>query len=281
MIDLRTISSYTARPPLYENGNAEMWTDPYISARLLPIHLDPEQDSASRSVGNIRRTMELLGGFLGRPGMKVLDLGCGPGLYAEALARQGHRVMGIDFSSRSIDHARREAARKGLEIDYRCMNYLDLDEAPEFDLAILIYNDFSPLVPEDRGRLLQRVFAALKPGGVFLFDVNNELDAGERYLDDSSWSLEERGFWRPSAYLELCSYFHYPEDQVYLKQHCIFQEDKDPAIYRFWLHYYSVEQISRLLEQAGFRYLDHYEEVVGATGIWDGEFLNFYAARRP
>ncbi len=40
------------------------------------------------------------------PGSRVLDLGCGPGLYAVRLARRGVRVLGVDASARSLAHAR-------------------------------------------------------------------------------------------------------------------------------------------------------------------------------
>lgn len=48
-------------------------------------------------------TLELL------PGQRVLDVGCGPGRHAHALARLGHDVVGVDISERFIDLARRDA----------------------------------------------------------------------------------------------------------------------------------------------------------------------------
>ena len=59
---------------------------------------------------------------------KILDLGCGPGLYASRLARLGHRVTGIDFSPASIRYARQQAEKAGLsctyiELDLRSLEY--------------------------------------------------------------------------------------------------------------------------------------------------------------
>jgi len=59
---------------------------------------------------------EAVGGFAGK---RILDIGCGGGLFAEPLARAGADVVGIDPSARSIDAARAHAASQGLEIDYR------------------------------------------------------------------------------------------------------------------------------------------------------------------
>lgn len=48
------------------------------------------------------------------PGMRVLDVGCGPGRHALALARRGLRVTGVDISQRFVDLANATAQRNGL-----------------------------------------------------------------------------------------------------------------------------------------------------------------------
>src|SRR5256885_15607103 len=57
--------------------------------------------------------------FNGFGGKRVLDVGCGGGILAEALASEGARVTGIDPSERSLTAAREHAQRAGLVIDYR------------------------------------------------------------------------------------------------------------------------------------------------------------------
>ncbi len=52
-------------------------------------------------------------------GMRMLDIGCGGGLLAEAMARAGADVTGIDVTERNIAVARNHAERTGLSIDYR------------------------------------------------------------------------------------------------------------------------------------------------------------------
>ena len=276
------IMNATQRPGLYDKGSAVMWTDEYISAQLLEIHLNPEVDSASRRPENINLTLEFLGGFLPETHMDILDLGCGPGLYTERLAEEGHRVSGLDFSGRSIACAKERAIEKGMDIDYRCMDYLQMDYKERFDLVILIYNDFSVLLPEERTLLLEKVYRALKKGGIFVFDVLNDRDADDKFLDDSSWTVSEKdGFWKATPFLELVSMFHYPEQQVYLKQHLIVDQNEETESYRFWIHYYSAAQTIHLLSEKGFGPCRSYESMLPETDIWDGENLNFYSATKP
>ena len=56
--------------------------------------------------------------------MNILDLGCGPGLYASEFAMRGHSVTGIDFSAESIRFAE-ENAVPGLDIRFRNEDYLN------------------------------------------------------------------------------------------------------------------------------------------------------------
>ena len=78
-----------------------MWTDPYISEQLLQIHLNPELDLASRKYSTIQSTAEWVLSKVSKKKMKILDLGCGPGLYSEIFANKGHLVTGVDFSKNS------------------------------------------------------------------------------------------------------------------------------------------------------------------------------------
>ncbi len=57
---------------------------------------------------------------------RALDLGCGTGTNAIALARRGWRVTGLDFAPKAIRSARRKAAREHLPIDFRVADVSDL-----------------------------------------------------------------------------------------------------------------------------------------------------------
>jgi 2-polyprenyl-3-methyl-5-hydroxy-6-metoxy-1,4-benzoquinol methylase len=105
----------SGKPRLFEPGEPSFWDDPHISKGMLAAHLDPESDAASRRHVTIDKDVEnlLSSGFL-KPGYRVLDLGCGPGLYCSRLARKGLKMTGVDISERSLDYARRYALEHGL-----------------------------------------------------------------------------------------------------------------------------------------------------------------------
>lgn len=118
---------------------------------MLTQHLDPDAPMASRAHAFIDESAHWLIPTLGlAAGSRVLDLGCGPGLYAERLARQGIEVLGIDVSRRALAHARKTARRESLPITLRQGDYLHADLGTEHDAAILIYEDYCALSPAQR-----------------------------------------------------------------------------------------------------------------------------------
>jgi SAM-dependent methyltransferase len=104
------------------------------------------------------------------PGMRVLDVGCGPGRHAHALGRRGIAVHGIDISQRFIDLAR-EGAPEGVTFERLDARALPFDG--EFDAAISLCQGAFGLA--DWGTEVDRldpdlvvltgIARALKPGG--------------------------------------------------------------------------------------------------------------------
>lgn len=265
---------------LYEKGTASMWEDEYISSQLLQIHLSQKTDSASRKRSTIKNTVEWILGHLNGSEISILDLGCGPGLYCELLAERGHHVTGMDFSRRSIEYAKKEAAAKCLDIEYLCENYLDLTFDKRFDLVMMIYCDFDVLNPEERDRLLENVHRALKPGGLFIFDSLNTKAPEKMSVPGKSWELADTGFWSDKPYLALSETIHYEEEQVLLQQHIICQESDYPVIYRFWTHYYEPEGLSSILGGYGFHSVQSFENLLPDDGSGMYEMVTFYLAEK-
>jgi cyclopropane fatty-acyl-phospholipid synthase-like methyltransferase len=163
---LNLILGVADKPTLFEPGEPEFWCDPHISKSMLDAHLDPDHDSASRRPAEINQTVcHLFASGVLVPGMRVLDIGCGPGLYDIPLSRAGMHVTGIDFSERSIAYAKKQASIAGLDITYRCMDFFDMDFSEKFDAVLQIYGEFNTFADEKRDRLLGLIHLALKKSG--------------------------------------------------------------------------------------------------------------------
>ncbi|ETX27205.1 bifunctional 2-polyprenyl-6-hydroxyphenol methylase/3-demethylubiquinol 3-O-methyltransferase UbiG [Roseivivax isoporae] len=101
----------------------------------------------------------------------VLDLGCGGGFMAEALARRGARVTGIDPAGEAIRAAAAHAETEGLGIRYDTGTGEDLPYADgAFDAVVCV--DVLEHVA-DLDRVLEESARVLRPGGTFLFDTIN------------------------------------------------------------------------------------------------------------
>jgi len=172
-------------------GEPLFWDDPHISARMLDAHLNPDIDAASRRPETIDRSVTwLIESLALHTGDSVLDLGCGPGLYASRFARAGLRVTGVDYSRRSIAYATRYASENSLDITYRYQNYLELTDEGQYDAVLLIYGDFCPLNPEQRAKLLGNIAHALKPDGKFVLDVSTR-ECRKKYGNKHGWRARD------------------------------------------------------------------------------------------
>lgn len=107
----------------------------------------------------------------GWEGARVLDLGCAGGYMAEALARQGARVTGLDPAGDALASARRHAAREGLDITYQqgVGERLPFEDGC-FDRVVCV--DVLEHVASP-AEVLAEVARVLKPGGLLLFDTLN------------------------------------------------------------------------------------------------------------
>ena len=69
-------------------------------------------------------------------GLRILDIGCGAGLLAEQMAKQGAKVTGIDVAAKNIGIAHEHAQAQGLVIEYRCGAVEALADMDDFDVVL-------------------------------------------------------------------------------------------------------------------------------------------------
>lgn len=256
------------------------WDDDHISAQMLAAHLDPSHDAASRRPELRQRTLEWLDKevFRGRgDGLALLDLGCGPGLYAAPWARRGYRVTGMDLSRRSIAYAREQAVREGLALTYRQGNYLELDESDQYDVVTMIWCDMGALTKVERADVLSRILRALKPGGVLVFDVWGA-DFGVGLANQAHTTPYESGFWSPSPHKVTEETFCHPG---VLARRVTVQVDGDqPRVYRLRDYWFTDPELVDLLAKTGFDSTRLQHGILGPAETPEGK-VTFVTTSKP
>jgi SAM-dependent methyltransferase len=289
-IDLERLASISKRPKLYENIERVFWADPYVSEHVLWAHLNSDNDDASRQPEKIDRSVAFMleklaagrsDGDSGRgtSPIRVLDLGCGPGLYAERLAASGCTVTGIDLSPASISHARRKAKSSQLPITYLQENMHEAEFDGPYDLVLLIYGEFGTFHPAQQERLLRRILEALTPGGMLILDVFTK-----RYVDrirgGNDWYVRTNGgFWQDDAHLVLEQTFRYPSDSASVVRYTIVDGDGAYRQYSVWWHHFRPSEITGLVESIGFTRIELYGSVWGSPLRSDSEWIGLTCFR--
>jgi SAM-dependent methyltransferase len=103
------------------------------------------------------------------PGARILDVPCGYGRHASALARRGFRVVGVDLSRAMIAEARRRSA-PGPRLAFVRRDMRRIAFRGEFDAVINLYTSFGYFTPAQNQAVLRRMARALRPGGTLLID---------------------------------------------------------------------------------------------------------------
>ena len=264
LLSFKQLEKITKKPKLFAKDDGNFWQDPYISEHLLYAHLDDETDQGSRKYESIVQAVNWLCGYMSLPKKsKLLDLGCGPGLYSENFFAQGFDVTGIDFSHNSIRYAKNQAAEFGYPINYICKNYLDIDFENEFDVVTLIYGDLCVLTHQDRNSLLQKVKRALKPNGYLIFDLFTRHYFETREPDQSWYVSNYDGFWSDKEHLLLQSHFKYKNEKVRLDKYTLIFADGKMRTHHIWKHYFSLKRAIDMVQQHNFTVKDYWSNLRG------------------
>jgi len=171
MRTLLDLVNRTPAPEPWEEGENIPWDEPGFSQRMLREHLSQEHDAASRRSPKIEEHVgwihsEVVGGRSTR----VLDLCCGPGLYASRLAALGHECVGIDFSPEAIAYAEEQAKAKALPCRYVQGDVRQAEFGGGFGLVMMVFGQVNVFRKTEARALLGKARQALTDGGVLLLE---------------------------------------------------------------------------------------------------------------
>jgi SAM-dependent methyltransferase len=270
------------KSPVPWAGGKIPWDDPGFSERMLQVHLDQEHDWASRRFEKIDVHVDWIHHTLlsSRPA-RILDLGCGPGLYASRLARIGHECVGIDFSPASIAYAVDTAERDKLRCTYRQEDVRTAEYSTGFDLAMLIFGEFNAFRPLEAASILRKTFAALSEGGLLLLEVSTSESLEEIGKQGPSWYSASSGLFSERPHLCLEEYFWVAQESVLTVRHFIV----DAATGQVTQHVnnlqaYSDEQYQSLLSKSSFVEIQFFPSQMSGMDETQGDFFAI-VARKP
>ncbi|HEU4775223.1 MAG TPA: bifunctional 2-polyprenyl-6-hydroxyphenol methylase/3-demethylubiquinol 3-O-methyltransferase UbiG [Telluria sp.] len=116
--------------------------------------------------------LDWIDGLCGLRGKAVLDVGCGGGILAEAMAKRGGRVTGIDLADKPLQIARHHASGQALDLQYASSNAEDwsANHAAQYDIVTCM--EMLEHVPHPPA-VVAACAAMVKPGGWVFFSTIN------------------------------------------------------------------------------------------------------------
>ena len=197
--------------------------------------------------------------ILEREGLKprtAVDLACGTGSVTAILARRGLDVIGVDLSEEMLTQAQQKAWELENPPRFVCQSLQELYLPRAMDMAVCALDSLDYITdPADCKEAIRRIYRALNPGGIFIFDVNTpeKLRAmdGQVFLDEDD---DVYCVWRGEFDEEtnICSYgmdLFQRRGDSWLRS---FEEHREYA--------YSQEQLLDYLKAAGFTHIRVYAD---------------------
>ncbi len=186
----------------------------------------------------------------------VIDLACGTGSVALLMAQRGYEVVGVDMSEEMLTVAAQRAAELPRMPVFIRQKLQQLRLPRGVDMAVCALDGLDYILdPADCQEAIRRIYRALNPGGIFIFDVNTpeKLRAmdGQVFLDEDE---EVYCVWRGEfdEATNICSYgmdLFQREGGVW---HRSFEEHQEYA--------YSVAELTTYLKNAGFTHIRVYAD---------------------
>ena len=270
------------RPEPWRRGGNLPWDDPDFSRRMLREHLDQSHGAASRVAGERARQLEWLWEQLAlAPEMSLLDVTCGPGLYAVALARRGLEVTGVDFGPAAIEYARSLAAME--EVAASChffqedVRNFDFGES-RFDAALFLYGQLAVFPRAEARQLLAAIAGALRPGGRLAVELLEQEKVDKSI--SSWWFTDDTGLWGEAPFLSLGERFWYEELKLSCERYyTLHLETGEMDEILLCDQTYAMAEMVEMMDAAGFSEVKAYPAWAGLD-LYDAGEWNIYIAQK-
>jgi SAM-dependent methyltransferase len=243
-----------SEPEPWSEGEKIPWNEPEFSERMLREHLSQKHDLASRRSIIIDAHVDWIHHRMlhGKPA-RILDLGCGPGLYTSRLARMGHTCTGIDFSPASIRYAKEQAAEEGLGCTYVHDDVREAEFGTGFDLVMFLYGEPNVFRPDDARAILEKAYAAIAPGGALLLEPHRFGTVEKIGTQAPFWQSAESGLFADAPHLWLRESFWDAKSRTATTRYFVIDAATGHVTRMAdTMQGYTDQEYHRLLEEIGF-----------------------------
>jgi SAM-dependent methyltransferase len=264
-MDLMTIVQRSQRAEPWAEGEKIPWNEPGFSRRMLQVHLSQENDWASRRSVTIQKQVDWIEReILRSQPSRILDLGCGPGLYSSLLAQRGHECRGVDFSPSSIDYARESARKAKLNCTYELQDVRKADFGAGYDLVMFIFGEFNVFKPEEAAQILRKAHAAMRSGRALLLEVHTFEAVQGMGLQPAAWYSADSGLFSDRPHLYLQENFWDEGRQVATQRYFIVDAQTGQVTrYAASTQAYSQDGYLKLLKENGFQDVSIHPSLTG------------------
>jgi len=269
-------------PPPWTEGDNIPWNDPDFSQRMLAEHLSQEHDLASRKSATIDGHVDwIFSTVLDGNAGKLLDLGCGPGLYIHRLSARGCECVGMDFSPASIRHATETAAADDMPCRFVLADLRDQEPfGAGFDMVMMIYGQFNVFQRDQGMEILRKAHSALAPGGRLLLELQSATQVQKDGESGPSWYSAPSGLFSDTPHLVLQENFWDAESAASTTRfYVIDAQTASVSGYALSNEAYTEEELDDALRTAGFHELQRFPSLTGLP-VSGGADLPVVVARR-
>lgn len=239
--------------PLWDGQHKIPWNDPVFSARILKEHLSQDHHLASRKQQAIENQCAWIHSrYLSGETASILDLGCGPGLYAELLAGDEHDYIGIDFSPASIEYASSKYAHNKW-YSFVLGDVVEADFGGLHDLGMMLYGEINVFPPHNTRRILSKAHASLKPGGTFIIEMQRFETVKGVGESPTTKTEADAGLFSDSPYVCLTENTWHEDEGIAQQVFTVQAEDEgDSKVYKSTTKAWTEDEMIALLNEVGF-----------------------------
>ncbi len=216
---------------------------------------------------------------LGAKPTHVLDVACGEGSFAVAMAKLGYKVTGVDQSQKMIDLAVERSREENEGVSFFVEDMRSLPYQGDFDLVTCFFDSLNYMLTiKDLQEAFQNAYNALRSGGYYIFDMNTIYGLAVDWMRQETYIQNEA-----DDFMEIHrQYFDY-ENQVATMEITIFKQREDLWERIDEVHRergYPIADLQFLLHETGFTIAGMYGNLKKRTDVQQTSPRVWFAGRK-